>query len=208
MEHSTHSSNQFRVIFGSPNGGEKMAEKQIYQFKVTLRGIRPPIWRRFQVTDDLTFYQLHRILQEVMGWYDGHLHAFDLNGFQITDAETLAEGWYDGEDEQKATVKKYVHQEGQKFRYEYDFGDSWDHDVLLEKIFPVEADAHYPRCLKGKRACPPEDCVGIWGYEDLLKILADKKHPEYATYFEWVGGEFDPEAFDLEEINEILAQLT
>ena len=185
-----------------------MAEKQIYQFKVTLRGIRPPIWRRFQVTDDLTFYQLHRVLQEVMGWYDGHLHAFDLNGFQITDAETLAEGWNDGEDERKATVKKHVHREGQKFRYEYDFGDSWDHEVLLEKVLPVEADAYYPRCLKGKRACPPEDCGGIWGYEDLLKILADKKHPEYDTYFEWVGGELDPEAFDLEEINEILVQLT
>ena len=185
-----------------------MAEKQIYQFKVTLRGIRPPIWRGFQVTDHLTFYQLHRVLQEVMGWYDGHLHAFDLNGFQITDAETLAEGWNDGEDERKATVKKHVHRKGQKFRYEYDFGDSWDHEVLLEKVLPVEADAHYPRCLKGKRACPPEDCGGIWGYEDLLKILADKKHPEYDTYFEWVGGELDPEAFDLEEINEILVQLT
>jgi hypothetical protein len=184
-----------------------MAKNQVYQFKVTLRGIRPPIWRRFQVTDDLNFYQFHRVLQEVMGWDDGHLHLFDLNGFQITDAETLAEGWNDGEDEEKARLKRYVRQEGQKFRYAYDFGDDWDHEVVLEKILPVEADAVYPRCLKGKRACPPEDCGGIWGYEELLEILADPTHTEHATYMEWVGDEFDPEAFDLEELNEILEEL-
>ena len=184
-----------------------MAKNQIYQFKVTLRGIRPPIWRRFQVTDDLTFYQFHRVLQEVMGWYGGHLHLFDLNGFQITDAETLDEGFIDGEDEQKARLKQHVRQEGQKFRYAYDFGDDWDHEVVLEKILPVEADVVYPRCLKGKRACPPEDCGGIWGYEELLEILANPDHAEHATYMEWVGGEFDPEAFDLEELNEILEEL-
>ena len=184
-----------------------MAKNQVYQFKVTLRGIRPPIWRRFQVTDDLTFYQFHRVLQEVMGWYGGHLHLFDLNGFQITDAETLDEGFIDGEDEQKARLKQHVRQEGQKFRYVYDFGDDWDHEVVLEKILPVEADVVYPRCLKGKRACPPEDCGGIWGYEELLEILADTDHAEHATYMEWVGDEFDPEAFDLEELNEILEEL-
>lgn len=181
-----------------------MAEKQIYQFKVTLKDIRPPIWRRFQVTNDLTFFQFHRVLQTVMGWYDAHLHLFDLNGWQITDAETLAEGWNDGEDEQKALLKKYLRQEGQKFRYEYDFGDSWEHELLLEKILPVEAGVRYPRCLKGKRACPPEDCGGVWGYEELLTILANKKHPEHTTYLEWIGGEFDPEEFDLEEVNEML----
>ncbi len=183
-----------------------MAKQQIYQFKVTLKGIRPPIWRRFQVTDDLTFYQLHRVLQDVMGWYDAHLHLFDLNGWQITDAETLAEGWNDGEDEQKVRLKKHIRQEGQKFRYVYDFGDSWEHEVLLEKILPVEAGVQYPRCLKGKRACPPEDCGGPWGYEDLLAALADKKHPDHKMYLEWLGGGFDPEEFDLEEINEMLAE--
>ena len=184
-----------------------MAKNQVYQFKVTLRGIRPPIWRRFQVTDDLSFYQFHRVLQEVMGWYGGHLHLFDLNGFQITDAETLDEGFIDGEDERKARLKQHVRQEGQKFRYAYDFGDDWDHEVMLEKILPVEAGVVYPRCLKGKRACPPEDCGGVWGYEELLEILADPEHAEHATYMEWVGDEFDPEAFDLEELNEILEEL-
>jgi hypothetical protein len=181
-----------------------MAKNQIYQFKVTLRGIRPPIWRRFQVEDDLTFYEFHRILQEVMGWDDSHLHLFDINGLQITDTETLAVGWDDGVDEQKARLKQYVRQEGQKFRYEYDFGDSWEHEVLLEKTVPVEADTQYPRCLKGKRACPPEDCGGVWGYEELLEILADKDHPVHAEYLGLVGDEFDSEVFDVEAVNEIL----
>lgn len=182
-----------------------MAKNQVYQFKVTLRGIRPPIWRRFQVTDDLTFYQFHHILLDVMGWGGGHLHLFDLDGWQITDAETLAGGWSDGEDEEKAQLKKYIYREGQKFRYVYDFGDDWEHDVLLEKILPVEAGIRYPRCLKGKRACPPEDCGGAWGYADLLRSMADETHPERETYLEWLGGEFDPEEFDLELVNRMLA---
>lgn len=106
----------------------------------------------------------------------------------------------------KARLKKHMRREGQKFRYEYDFGDGWEHEVLLEKILPVAAGVQYPRCLKGKRACPPEDCGGAWGYEDLLKALADKNHPDHEMYLEWLGGEFDPEEFDLEWINEMLVQ--
>lgn len=183
-----------------------MAAKKIYQFKVTLRGIRPPIWRRFQVYSDITFYELHEILQVVMGWYDSHLHLFDLGGFLITDAETLAEGWGDGANEQKARLNKYLTQEGEKVRYEYDFGDSWEHDVLLEKILTAEPDTYYPRCLKGKRACPPEDCGGVWGYADLLEALADESNPEREEYLEWLGGDLNQEAFDLTEINEGLKE--
>ncbi len=179
-------------------------DKNIYQFKVTLRGIRPPTWRRFQVYDDLTFYQFHRVIQEVMDWYDSHLHTFDFNGWQITDADTLEEGWSDGEDEREVTLKKYFKAEGDKCRYEYDFGDSWEHDLLLEKILPIEPGVFYPRCLKGKRACPPEDCGGIWGYEELLEALADPENPERENYLEWLGDEFDPEEFDLEAINDSL----
>ncbi len=184
-----------------------MAKKQVYQFKVTLRGLRPPVWRRFQVADDLTFFELHHVVQQVMGWYGGHLHLFDLGGFHIADAELLAEGWNDGADEQKARLKRYIKQPGQKLRYEYDFGDDWEHELLLEKILPAEADVHYPRCLKGKRACPPEDCGGVWGYADLLAAMVDENHPEREMYEEWLEDEFDPEAFDLEAVNEILAQM-
>lgn len=183
-----------------------MTTQTVYQFKITLEGIRPPIWRRFQVQSDITFYELHRVLQAVMGWYNAHLHLFDLGGLIVTDAETLAESWEDGVDEQQARLPQYVRQEGQKLRYEYDFGDSWEHELLLEKILPAEASVRYPRCLEGKRACPPEDCGGVWGYADLLEAMADESHPEREMYLEWLGGELDPEAFDLAEINEILQE--
>lgn len=184
-----------------------MASKQIYQFKVTLRGIRPPIWRRFQVHSDITFYELHMILQEVMGWYNAHLHQFDLGGLFISDAETIREVWGDGVDNRKARLNQYVSQERQKFRYEYDFGDSWEHEVLLEKILPVEANVQYPRCLKGKRACPPEDCGGVWGYAEVLEALADENHAEHEMYLEWLGGDIDPEAFDLKYVNKLLQRM-
>jgi len=142
-----------------------------------------------------------------MGWYDGHLHLFDLGGMIVTDAETLTEVWEDGVDEQRARLPQFVRQAGQKLRYEYDFGDGWEHELLLEKILPVEADVHYPCCLKGKRACPPEDCGGVWGYADLLEAIADESHPEHEMYLEWLGGEVNPEAFDLAEINEVLQEI-
>lgn len=184
-----------------------MTDKKVYQFKVTLRGIKPPIWRRFQVYNDITFYEFHRILQEVMGWYDYHLHVFELGDMVITDAETLAEVWEDGADEERARLQEYVTQEGQKIRYEYDFGDSWDHEVVLEKILSAESNVHYPLYLKGKRACPPEDCGGVWGYADLLEAIEDPEHPEHEMYLEWLGGELDPEDFDLEGINEVLQEI-
>lgn len=184
-----------------------MATQTVYQFKITLKGIRPPIWRRFQVHSDITFYELHRIIQEVMGWYDGHLHLFDLGGMIITDGETLAEVWEDGVDEQRTRLPQFIRQAGQKLRYEYDFGDGWEHELLLEKILPAEAGVHYPRCLKGKRACPPEDCGGVWGYAGLLEAMADKSHSEREMYLEWLGDEVDPEAFDLAEINETLQEM-
>lgn len=104
-------------------------------------------------------------------------------------------------------LPQYIRKEGQKLRYEYDFGDGWEHELLLEKILPAEADVHYPRCLKGKRACPPEDCGGVWGYADLLEAMVDESHPEREMYLEWLGGGLDPEAFDLTEINEILREV-
>jgi hypothetical protein len=181
-----------------------MKQPAIYQFKITLRHIRPPIWRRFQVYDTLTFYQLHEVVQKVMDWGNYHLHLFDFNGWQITDAETLADGWGDGEDEQKAKLKNFFEAEGQKCRYEYDFGDDWQHDLLLEKILPAEPGVSYPRCLKGKRACPPEDCGGVWGYAEILEALADPDHPDRDHYLELTGDDFDPEAFDLDAINAAL----
>ena len=185
-----------------------MARKQneIYQLKVTLKGIRPPIWRRFQVKSNITFWELHNTIQTVMGWYNAHLHQFFVDGLTITDQETLDWGMDDGVDVTKARLNRYVNYEKQRFIYEYDFGDSWEHVVLVEKIMPAESNVTYPRCLKGKRACPPEDVGGIWGYESFLEVLANPEHEEYDEYMDWLGGELDPEEFDLEEINRMLVR--
>ena len=110
-------------------------------------------------------------------------------------------------DEDSVTLREALPAEGKKFGYDYDFGDSWDHDVLVEKILPMEAGVVYPRCVKGKRACPPEDCGGIWGYEELLETLKDPASPEYEEMREWVGRDLDPEAFSQEAVNAMLARM-
>lgn len=180
-------------------------EPTIYQFKITLKGIRPPIWRRFQVNSHLTFLDLHTIIQDVMGWYNYHLHQYFVNGLNIADQFSIDESGYGDAPTETTWVADHVNREGQKFTYEYDFGDSWEHELLLEKILEPEPDVSYPRCLKGKRACPPEDCGGIWGYEELLETIKEPQNPGYEEMMEWLGEDFDPEHFDLEEVNEILS---
>jgi len=179
----------------------------VYQLKVTLKGSKPPIWRRIQVPGDVTLYKLHKVLQVAMGWTDSHLHQF------------IAHGRYYGEpdpdfadmdvvNERRVKLSQVADREKAKFIYEYDFGDDWLHEILVEKILPPEAGASYPACLAGKRSAPPEDCGGIWGYEEFLGAIGDPKHPEHEEMLEWVGGEFDPEAFDLAAVNRELRQLS
>ncbi len=181
------------------------ADKSIYQLKVTLKGIRPPIWRRIQVPGDINLGKLHRILQVVMGWSDSHLHLFTSGGmeFGVPDREFGMET----RNERTARLSQVVRGEKSKIVYEYDFGDSWEHVVLVEKILPPDPSVRYPTCLKGKRACPPEDCGGVWGYADLLEALADPKHEQHQEMRRWIGGDFDPEAFDLDAVNRQLQQL-
>lgn len=110
-------------------------------------------------------------------------------------------------DEKTVTLDKIVRREKFKFIYEYDFGDGWEHELLIEKILPVEDGKTYPVCLTGKRACPPEDCGGIWGYSDFLEAVQDPDHPEHEEMLDWAGGEFDPAVFDLQEVNAELKEL-
>lgn len=125
------------------------------------------------------------VLQTVMGWYGGHLHEFDVFGDSYGDPEVM-----EGEvlDERSVTLGKLITAEKEKFHYLYDFGDSWDHEILVEKILPLEKGTHYPVCVTGKRACPPEDCGGAPGYEELLEILKDPSHPEHEDMFDWLPG--------------------
>jgi hypothetical protein len=174
---------------------------QIYQIKVTLDGTHPPIWRRILLPAHTTLLKLHDILQIVMGWEDYHLHMYTIEGLIYGDPADDEYGDLETINEANYKLSQVIHREGQRFSDEYDFGDSWDHTLLVEKIFSPQEGVHYPLCQKGKRACPPEDVGGVWGYENFLEAIRDPGHDEHEEYLAWVGGEFNPEAVDLEEVN-------
>jgi hypothetical protein len=186
-----------------------MAKKptQIYQIKVTLDDTHPPIWRRILVPGSTTLLKLHDILQIVMGWEDYHLHMFTIEGFIYGDPADDEYGDRITLDEANYKLSQVIYGEGQRFTYEYDFGDGWDHTLLLEKIFLPHSDVHYPLCLKGKRACPPEDVGGVWGYINFLEAIKDSSHDEHEEYLAWIGEEFDPEVFNLEGVNALLRSM-
>jgi len=177
----------------------------IYQLKVTLRGSRPPIWRRVLVPGKFSLRKLHQVIQLVMGWTDSHLHQFIIDGqyYSIPSSED----YEPVRDERRHSLSQIATREKRKFFYEYDFGDSWEHEIVVEKILSPESGVKYPACIKGKRACPPEDVGGLWGYETFLEAIGDPHHEEHDSYLEWVGGDFDPEACDLGEINQALARV-
>jgi len=176
---------------------------EIYEIKVTLRDSQPPIWRRIQVRSDIALAKLHRILQRVMGWEDAHLHQFVIQGeyYGIPDPEEEPRRT---KDERKYQLRDAVSTEGSQFAYNYDFGDYWQHVLVVEKTLPPQEGVRYPICLEGARACPPEDVGGVPGYEDFLDAVRDPKHPEHGGLLEWVGGAFDPEEFDVDEVNQKL----
>lgn len=180
---------------------EKQAES-VFQVKVTLKHSKPPIWRTIQLSKDTTLFELHAILQLTMGWTNSHLHQFIANGIYY--GEPHPDFGFDVEDEQEFQIYQIVNLPGDKFIYEYDFGDGWEHEIVLEEILASDSEKEYPCCIKGKRHCPPEDVGGVWGYEGFLEALQDTNHPEHEQYKEWIGGSFDSEAFDIEEVNQKL----
>lgn len=182
------------------------SSSNLYQLKVTLLGAKPPIWRRLLVPAEMRLGTLHDVIQIAMGWENAHLHQFVSGNtfYGVQEGGFLAD---EVEDENRYKISDLLSAEKQKCRYEYDFGDSWDHEILLEKILPPETSGQLPRCLKGARACPPEDCGGIWGYVGLLEALSDPKHPEHQEMLEWLGGPLDAEAFDLKAVNFTLASM-
>ncbi|MBN1429622.1 MAG: plasmid pRiA4b ORF-3 family protein [Anaerolineae bacterium] len=181
------------------------SEAPIYQIKITLKDSKPPIWRRLLVPGDVTLGNLHDIIQTAMGWYDCHLHQFILGGVYY--GVPSDEDWYDVEDESRYKLNQIAPREKSQFTYEYDFGDSWHHIILVEKILPPDPSQDLPVCVKGKRACPPEDVGGIWGYDTFLEAINDPDHEEHDEYLEWIDDAFDPEEFDLDTINGRLSDL-
>lgn len=174
---------------------------QILQLKISLKYSEPLIWRRFLVNGNISFHRLHDIIQVVMGWGNYHLYDFNANGqrFSIPD-----EDW-DEKVIDSRKVKLSILKPKQKIYYTYDFGDCWEHLISIEKMVQKDAGKAYPICIAGELSCPPEDCGSISGYYRLLTIKKNKKHPEYKhLIIEWLGEDFDPEYFDLEQVNKYL----
>lgn len=177
---------------------------EIYQIKVTLKDVKPPIWRRLLISDTTDLLQLHFIIQKSFGWENAHLHAFEI----LEPRRWIMEGDEDeeGTDEREILLSEALAQ-GNKLEYIYDMGDSWRHSIALEKKLPVTKETILPLCIKGKRACPPEDSGGAMGYVYGIETLANPDDPEHEELKAWYGDDFDPEHFDLEEVNTRLARL-
>ena len=176
--------------------------QSIYQFKITLEEVKPAVWRRIQVPSSYNFWELHVAIQNAMGWEDYHLHEFEILNLKTGRPQRIGS---DGAEEcisgRKVKIEDCFSMENNMAFYEYDFGDGWSHRIVLEKILPADPGKTYPLCLDGKRACPPEDCGGPWGYEELLEVLKNPRHADYKDVAEWIGDKnFDPESFKAEEI--------
>jgi pRiA4b ORF-3-like protein len=184
----------------------------LYQLKITLKGSKPPIWRRVVVRADMTLDRLHHVIQIAMGWTNSHLHQF-IAGSGLARAfygrpdPEFAEMGSETLNEKRFTVADLAPAAKRRFTYEYDFGDGWQHDILAEKILSPNPGFKHPACLAGANACPPEDCGGIGGYYNLLKILADPKHPEHSDMTDWIGGELNTEEFSVEGVNAVFKRL-
>ena len=180
--------------------------EQVYQFKITLKGIKPPLWRRIQVPGTYTFWDLHVAVQDAMGWQDYHLHDFTIRNprthvkerIGIPDEDDVYElgilsGW-------ERNIADYFSMKNSTAAYVYDYGDNWEHAVKLEKILPRDKETKYPRCIDGKRACPPEDCGGVHGYEEFLEAIMDPGHERHEDLLRWAGKDFEPERFVPNEV--------
>jgi hypothetical protein len=180
---------------------------QVYQFKITLKGTKPPIWRRILVPETYTFWDLHVAIQDAMGWDDYHLHEFTLLSpktgrkvkIGIPSDEYADFGWKVLADWNQK-IAHYFSSDNSKADYVYDFGDGWEHSIKLEKILPRETGVAYPRCIGGKRACPPEDCGGIGGYAEFLEAIGDPTNELHEDMLDWVGGSFDPDDFEPNDV--------
>lgn len=196
----------YKYLFGSTASYRRhmtaRSLRSIYQLKLTLQGVNPPVWRRLQIASSENLASVHLALQLVMGWANTHLHEFVIQGerYGVPDADFPS----DILNERAYRLEQVMKKENDKLHYVYDFGDSWEHELVLEKILPFATDIRLPVCLEGERACPPEDVGGAVGYEMCLQIIADPSHPEYEDMLEWVGEDFDPELFDVEQVNGLL----
>lgn len=191
-----------------PNKVKKELDRALattYLLKVTLLGTQPPVWRQVAVSGGISLGALHDVLLLAMGWDGGHMHLFHVGktdyGEPHPDLDHVEDQW-------EVRLCDVAPKAKKKFVWEYDMGDGWLHEIVVEKIDPAGAPLKSTAvCLDGARACPPEDCGGIGGYEDFLNAIRDPKHENHEDMLEWIGGEFDPEAFNLTKTNKTLGRL-
>lgn len=188
---------------GAKTAQPTKGRKAVYRLKITLKDVRPPVWRRVQVPD-CPLTKLHEIIQAAMGWENYHLYDFEVGGERYTEPRGMDD--LDMEDASRVKLSQIAPKEKAKLRYTYDFGDNWQHEVLVEKVLPPEEGQTYPVCIAGKRACPPEDVGGPWGYMEFVEAIRDPEHERHEEFLEW-RGEFDPEAFDPDAVDEALRRL-
>ena len=185
--------------------------EDIIQLKITLEGTKPAIWRRVQIEKNTTFFELHHIIQITFGWLNYHMYQFNVDGHKLgapddymANVASTEEGVIDSRD---ITLESLIVEPGEKFEYEYDFGDGWIHQIVVEKFLPGIKRKQYPTCTAGKLACPSEDSGGLRGFYDNLKIIKNKKHPEYKDTIRWLGRGYDPAYFDKKLVNKELSSL-
>lgn len=192
------------IFEGTSSTNKRNAPKQIFQLKITIKDIKPPVWRRLLISSHCTFQTLHEAIQDCFYWVNDHLHEFIVrpkndpyNGFHIQgkypDGTDSQNSLFDDIMENQIRLCDVFSEEQKSVAYIYDFGDNWEHEIRLEENFPHDDSLRSFICVGGKRATPPEDCGGAWGYYDLIDILNNPNHPEHEEMKEWAGEDFDPE---------------
>jgi hypothetical protein len=187
-----------------PRTGTLLDAGTALELRVTLQGSDPPIWRRVRVPAEIRLPALHRVLQRVMGWRNAHLHEFVAGG--VSFGEPAEEDNYGPIDERRIRLSQLIRRAGDRIGYVYDFGDGWLHEILVERAVHDPVASASIVCLAGARACPPEDCGGIGGYGEFRVAITDPNHERHDELREWIGGDFDPEHFDLAAVNRALAR--
>jgi hypothetical protein len=182
------------------------SKSMLFTLKITLLGTNPAIWRRVEVLDCITLEDLHNLVQCVMGWENCHLHQF-FSGKERFGEPSPNNDDYNVKDESQFMLGEVLKRKGAKLKYEYDFGDSWLHEIELESKIPSTEEHTYPVCLGGARNCPPEDIGGVWGYAELVESVLNPRHPRRRHFEEWLEGTYDPDGFDLKKINKALGRM-
>ena len=188
-----------------------MPPRVTYQLRIALRRTKPPIWRRVLVPPSMYLDTLHHLIQVVMGWEDRHLHMFRKGDRRYSKPGPWDNDWRESAtsrhlDERKHRIGQLLKREKDWMTYMYDFGDSWEHKITLQKILPYDRTVRLPACTGGRRRCPPEDCGGVWGYYEMLEVLKDPNARDHEHMKEWIGEDFDPGEFSVQAVDEVLGE--